>query len=367
MLSVDIAARLGDFELEARFEAPASGVTALFGRSGAGKTSLTNILAGLARPSRGRIALGDRVLFDAAKRVNVPPDKRQIGYIFQEGRLFPHKTVRANLAYGLGRLAPEQRAARFDEVVDLLGITPLLERRPKTLSGGEKQRVAIGRALLSGPDLLLMDEPLTALDAARRAEILPYVEHLRDVERLPIIWVSHDVDEIIRLADHLVLIDQGRVTASGPLIEIINGPDFRAATGRREDGTVIETTVAAKDAANALTHLRFPGGELRVPGVNVTLGQRLRVHIMAKDVAIALDPPRGISVLNCLAGRIVGISDPDGADVDVEIDVGVRLRARITRYSARLLALEEGQTVHALIKAMALDRTGRDGLGMPGG
>ncbi|MEO1250537.1 MAG: ATP-binding cassette domain-containing protein, partial [Pseudomonadota bacterium] len=246
------------------------------------------------------------------------------------------------------------------------GSETIVGERGLKLSGGEKQRVAIGRALLSGPNLLLMDEPLTALDAARRAEILPYVEHLRDVERLPIIWVSHDVDEIIRLADHLVLIDRGRVTASGPLIEIINGPDFRAATGRREDGTVIETTVAAKDAANALTHLRFPGGELRVPGVNVTLGQRLRVHIMAKDVAIALDPPRGISVLNCLSGRIVGISDPDGADVDVEIDVGVQLRARITRYSARSLGLEEGQTVHALIKAMALDRTGPNGSGTPG-
>lgn len=359
MLSVAITAKIDQFDLEAKFDAPAQGVTALFGRSGAGKTSLANIVAGLTRPNDGRIALRDRALFDRAKRINLAPEKRRVGYIFQEGRLFPHKTVRANLAYGMVRLAPETRRDTFDRIVDLLGIAALLQRRPGTLSGGEKQRVAIGRALLSGPDLLLMDEPLTGLDQARRAEILPYIEHLRDGVGLPIVWVSHDVDEIIRLADHLVLVDRGTVSASGPLIDIINGPAFRAATGRREDGTVIETKVVAKDAANSLTHLRFAGRELRAPGVDVTLGQKLRVHVMARDVAIALEPPRNISMLNCLEGRITGFGTPDGADVDVEIDVGAPLRARITLYSARSLGLTEGQTVYALIKAMAIDRRQR--------
>lgn len=221
MLEVRAKCRLGAFRLDVELAAPTGGIVALFGRSGAGKTSLVNMLAGLLRPTEGRIALNDTVLFDSAAGIDLPPERRRLGYVFQEGRLFPHLDVRGNLLYGFRRAPAAERAIRLEQIVELLGIGPLLRRRPASLSGGEKQRVAIGRALLANPRLLLMDEPLASLDATRKAEILPFIERLRDELRLPIVYVSHDMSEIVRLADTIVLLADGRVTAIGSAEQVL--------------------------------------------------------------------------------------------------------------------------------------------------
>lgn len=221
MLEVRAKHRLGVFQLDVELVAPTGGIVALFGRSGAGKTSLVNMLAGLLRPTEGRIALNGTVLFDSAARIDLPPERRRLGYVFQEARLFPHLDVRGNLLYGFRRVPAAERAIRLEQIVELLDIGPLLRRRPGSLSGGEKQRVAIGRALLANPRLLLMDEPLASLDATRKAEILPFIEQLRDKLRLPIVYVSHDMGEIVRLADTVVLLADGRVTAIGSAEQVL--------------------------------------------------------------------------------------------------------------------------------------------------
>jgi molybdate transport system ATP-binding protein len=346
MLSVDVSRRLGTFELRAAFEAGA-GVTALFGRSGAGKSSLINAVAGLLTPERGRIVVDGITLFDAATGVDVPAHRRRIGYVFQEGRLFPHLTVRQNLLYGSAG-----GAIGLDQVVALLDIGPLLNRQPATLSGGEKQRVAIGRALLTQPRLLLMDEPLAALDAARKGEVLRHIERLRDELRVPIVYVSHAVEEVMRLADTVVLMEGGAVTASGPAMQVMSG--WRA----EEEGpaTVLEAMVAAHDPAYGLSTLRFSGGELTTPDVDARTGERVRVRIRAQDVALALAPPVDTSISNQLRARITGLA-AGAIHVDVSLDVGGSpLTARVTRRSADRLQLAEGLTVYALIKAVVLDR-----------
>ncbi|MDP7546872.1 MAG: molybdenum ABC transporter ATP-binding protein, partial [Alphaproteobacteria bacterium] len=243
MLELDLTARIGDFPLKAAFQTQA-GVTALFGPSGAGKTSLVNMLAGLLRPSHGRIVVQDHVLFDSEQGIDLAPEQRRLGYVFQESRLFPHMTVAGNLSYGR-RLVPKDRPrVDFDAVVDLLALAPLLARRPRTLSGGERQRVAIGRALLAAPRLLLMDEPLANLDAPRRSEILPFIEGLRRQLGISIVYVSHNMDEIVRLADQLIVMADGGIVAQGPVDQITARLDLRALTGRWDAGAVLTTTVA---------------------------------------------------------------------------------------------------------------------------
>ena len=355
-LEVDVRASIGGFALDARFTAPTTGITALFGRSGAGKTSLINVLAGLARPIEGRIALGDEVLFDDARGVDLPPERRRIGYVFQEGRLFPHMTVRRNLLYGANRLAPAERDARFAHIADLLGLERLLRRRPRDLSGGEKQRVAVGRALLTAPRLLLMDEPLASLDPGHKRDILPYIEKLRDAERVPIVYVTHAMEEIVRLADTLVLLSDGTVAAVGPVAELMNRLDLQPLTGRYEAGAVFEVAVAGHDAAYGLTSLAFPAGTLRVPRVDAPVGGRLRLRVRARDVSLALEPPRAISVLNVFAGTVRQVGDVTGPQVDVMVDIGVPLWARVTALSVHELGLAPGRPVHALVKAVAIDR-----------
>ncbi|MGH7001628.1 MAG: molybdenum ABC transporter ATP-binding protein, partial [Stellaceae bacterium] len=239
MIEVDAEATLGDFGLAAKFVAPSAGITALFGRSGAGKTSIVNALAGLLTPSRGRIVVRDEILFDSERRINVPPNRRRLGYIFQEGRLFPHYSVKGNLLYG----AKRREAAAFDRIVALLGLGNLLHRRPGDLSGGEKQRVAIGRAILAEPRLLLMDEPLAALDAARKEEILPFIAALRGALDIPVVYVSHAMDEVIRLADTLVLVDGGKIAATGTVEALTSRIDLRPLTGRFEACAVIRTVL----------------------------------------------------------------------------------------------------------------------------
>ncbi len=270
-LAIDIRHRLGDFLLDARFET-GSGLIALFGRSGSGKTSIINIIAGLIRPEQGRVTVGDAVLVDTARGVFVPRHRRRIGYVFQEGRLFPHLTVRQNLLYGRW-FAPQAEARDdLDRVVDLLGIGSILERRPGRLSGGEKQRVAIGRALLANPRLLLMDEPLASLDEARKAEILPYIERLRDQTRIPIVYVSHSIAEVTRLASTLVLLSEGKVAAVGPTAEIMHRLDLFPLTGRAEAGAIVEATVERHDESFALTELRSRAGLWKLPRLEAPVG-----------------------------------------------------------------------------------------------
>jgi len=360
VIEIDVEKRLGAFLLDARFAAPATGITALFGRSGAGKTTLVNLLAGLVRPDRGRIAVGGEVLFSAEEGIDVPPERRRLGYVFQEGRLFPHYSVHGNLTYGRRRGA-RGGAIGFDAVVALLGLGALLDRRPGDLSGGEKQRVAIGRALLAEPRLLLMDEPLASLDAPRKAEILPFIEKLRDELHLPVIYVSHAMEEIVRLADTLVLMSEGRIAAVGPVEELTSRLDLRPLTGRYEAGAVIRATVAGHDVTYGLSELAFPGGRLRVAHVALPLGTPVRARIRARDVALATTRPIGISFRNIFAARVTEVAPERAPIVDVRLDIGtpaqpVALWARVTARAAHELGLTPGREVFALVKTVALDR-----------
>ncbi|MCH7957593.1 MAG: molybdenum ABC transporter ATP-binding protein [Proteobacteria bacterium] len=355
VLTVDVGRRFGDFRLDVRFTAE-GGLTALFGRSGAGKTSLINLLAGLERPERGRISVGGHVLFDADAGIDVAPERRRLGYVFQEGRLFPHMSVRGNLTYGRRLSPPDGHGQDFDHVVDLLDLRRLLARRPRTLSGGEKQRVAIGRALLANPRLLLMDEPLASVDAARKDEILSFIERLRDEVKLPIVYVSHAMDDIIRLADTMVILSDGAVVAAGAVEDLMSRIDLRPHTGRYEAGAVLAVTVAGQDLTFGLTELAFGANRLVVPRLDLPAGTALRVRIRARDVSLCLTPPVGISVLNIFKGRIVEIETGAGPMADVRLDIGAPLIARVTRRSLHEMALEPGKTVHALIKAVAVDR-----------
>ena len=363
MLEVDVRRTFPGFHLDVRFTAGSGGITALFGRSGSGKTTLVNLLAGLERPDEGRIVLEGEVLFDSEAGIDLPPERRRLGYVFQEDRLFPHLSVHGNLVYGRRLVAPRKPHVDYDQVVALLGIGHLLKRRPPRLSGGEKQRVAIGRALLASPRILLMDEPLANLDAARRAEILPFIEGLRDQLKLPVVYVSHNMEEIIRLADTVVLLSDGRATAVGPVQEVMSRLDLRPMTGRYEAGAVLATTVAGHDEHFQLTRLAFPGGLMEVPGLDLAVGTALRVRVRARDVSLALTPPKDISMRNVFAGTVVEIGQEMGPQVDVLLRIGDQgnhqgspLWARITRRSAHDLGLVPGKRVYALVKAVATDR-----------
>ena len=359
MLSVAVTHRLGGFVLDAAFES-AGGLTALFGRSGAGKTSLINAIAGLYRPEQGRIAVDDTVLVDTAAGVFIPPHRRRVGYVFQDGRLFPHLNVRQNLVYGRW-FAPKADpvspgGGEFGQVVELLGISRLLGRRPANLSGGEKQRVAIGRALLARPRLLVMDEPLASLDDERRAEIMPYIERLRDETQVPIVYVSHSIAEVARLATTLVVLSDGEVAAIGPTAEIMGRIDLFPLTGRAEAGAILATRVAAHDKTFGLTILDARTGQLRVPHLDLPVGAALRVRVRARDVMIALEPPEGLSALNVLPGIVAEIAASDGPIVQIRLDCGGEaLVARLTRRSVETLGLVQGKAVHAVIKSIAFD------------
>jgi len=341
-LEVDISLQVGSFPLEVNFAADAP-VTALFGRSGSGKTTVLNAIAGLVRPGRGRIALGETVFLDGPK--TMPVRKRRVGYVFQEGRLLPHLSVRQNLLYGRFFNGHGGEHTSLERIVELLDLAHLLARRPHGLSGGEKQRVAIGRALLASPRLLLMDEPLASLDTARKAEILYYIERLRDEVRVPIVYVSHSIDEVVRIADTVVLLADGRVARAGPVGEIFEG------------GSVIETRVAQQDLDWGLARLEFPGGTLYAAEVDALVGEPVRVRIGARDVSLATARPQGISMLNVIAGTVSRLGEPAGASIEVHIDAaGTPIVARVTRKSAAELALAPGKRVYALIKAVAIDR-----------
>jgi molybdate transport system ATP-binding protein len=352
MLEVSLRHAFSGFTLDAHFRAP-PGVTVLFGRSGSGKTTIVNAVAGLLMPDEGRIAAGEWVLLDTAQGVRLPPHRRRLGYIFQEGRLFPHLTVRQNLAYGAWFAPKDAPREDMGRVVDLLGIADLLDRRPGALSGGEKQRVAIGRALLSAPRLILADEPLAALDDARKAEILPYFERLRDDVNVPILYVSHSASEVARLATTVVALEEGRVIGQGPAAEVLSDPAVLP-TGAREAGAVITAKVAAHHE-DGLTELDAGGAALFLPRLGQPPGSRLRVRIAAHDVILSRTRPEGLSALNIVPGTVRELRPGDGPGMIVGLDTQAgRLLARITQRSAQALGLAEGMAVHAVIKTVAV-------------
>ncbi|MEN3973619.1 molybdenum ABC transporter ATP-binding protein [Emcibacter sp. SYSU 3D8] len=348
-IAIDIGLRRGKFSLSATFAA-GPGITALTGPSGAGKSTVASAVAGLVRPERGRIEVRGQTLFDAAGRVNVPVADRRIGYVLQDALLFPHLSVRQNLTFSRrrGNLA-------LGQVTEILGIAPLLERRPAGLSGGERQRVAIGRALLSGPSLLIMDEPLAGLDAARRAELLPFIETLRDTLSLPILYITHNWPEIIRLADTVVLMEQGEVRAAGPLQSILAAGDARL-RHLVPDGSVIEATPTKGDV-DGLCRFATAAGPLFLPRASVS-GGKVRLFIDAHDVAIALEAPQGVSVQNVLSGTIEELAVLDESHLDLRLSLAGQqtIRARITRHAGAQLGLAAGMTVFALIKSVSFDR-----------
>ena len=357
---IEIVARhaLGAFTLDVALSVPETGVTALFGPSGSGKTSLLDIIAGLTRPDAGRVEIDGRILFDSARGIDVAPENRHVGYIFQDGRLFPHMTVRRNLEYGRRRSPAAAGYVGFDQVVELLGIGELTDRRPAGLSGGEKQRVAIGRALLANPRMLLMDEPLAALDAPRKAEILPFIERLHGEITIPIVYVSHAADEVLRIADTVAVVNAGRIDAVGPVELLASRLDLAGSHGFGEAATVFAATVVDHDDTHSLTALDTPAGRFMVGRLSAAPGATVRLRLRARDVALALSRPADASFLNIIEGSVAAIEFRDDGPVEVAVEItdGVRIWSEITRLAAQRLALEPGAKVHALIKSVAVER-----------
>ncbi len=352
-LVVKAKQRLGAFALDAAFTS-GRGITALFGRSGSGKTSMIRIIAGLARPDAGQVVLDGEVLTDTERRIFVAKHRRRFGYVFQEARLFPHLSVRHNLSYGRWFASATGSAEGLDHIVSLLGIENLLERRPEKLSGGEKQRVAIGRALLSAPRLLLMDEPLAALDEARKAEVMPYLERLRDEMDIPIVYVSHSIAEVARLANQVVVMRDGRVEAVGSAVDVLSHPP--ASFERRDAGALLEGTVESLDVQHRIATIALKSARLHVPGAMLNLGKPVRVRIPSRDVMLAMKKPEALSALNVLEGTVQNMTQADDATIDVLVDCGGdAILSRITSFSAERLGVRIGSPVFAVIKTVALE------------
>ena len=357
MIDIDISRKLGGFDLSVAFRSEGQ-VTALFGRSGAGKSSVVKAIAGLVTPERGHIRIGGDTLFDSAKRINVGVERRRAGVVFQDGRLFPHLRVKDNLLYGFQR-ARGARPIQPDGVIEVLGIGNLLDRYPAKLSGGERQRVALGRALLMQPRILLMDEPLASLDAERKAEVLPYFGMLASRFGIPIVYVTHDADEVFELAHHLVLIRDGAVTASGPLVEITGRLDLPPGAEALGFGAVIEGVVDAHDAARGLTFIATRAGRFAVPRNSQSVGSPATLRVAARDVALATARPEGISIQNIFEVEVDELHRTAASTVRIALRAGEgRLVSEVTEDSVARLQIETGARVFALVKAAALVRTG---------
>jgi molybdate transport system ATP-binding protein len=354
VLEVSVLKQLPGFRLDATFTAPTPGVIALFGRSGSGKSTLTNIICGLLAPDAGAVRLDGEVLSDARAGIAVPVERRRIGYVFQDPRLFPHLPVGANLRYGERRRRHAPSVIAFDEVVALLALARLLERKPWQLSGGERQRVALGRALLSQPRLLLLDEPLASLDVARREEVLPYLVALRDRLSIPMVYVSHQFEEVLRLATHLVLLEGGRVLTEGAVEEISLYPELQSIIGPDLMGAVVEGLVTRVNPDTGSAELAVGAGALQVSLRDVAPGARVRLQLLARDVILATQPVQGLSVRNALASTVIAISDDDFGAALVRVDVGGAIvLARITQDARRALRLRPGDAVWTLVKAVS--------------
>ncbi|MBT8421179.1 MAG: molybdenum ABC transporter ATP-binding protein [Gammaproteobacteria bacterium] len=344
----------GDFRLDAEQAIPGTGVTALFGRSGSGKTTLLRCIAGLERVEEGLFSVGGECWQDTRAGRFIAPHKRALGFVFQDGRLFPHLRVRANLLYGHRRTPRDQRRVLLADIVDLLGLAPLMDRYPDTLSGGEKQRVTMGRALMNSPRLLLMDEPMAGLDRERKGEIMPYLENLRTRFSIPILYVSHDINEIIRIADWLVIMENGRTPDAGPLDRMLSRIDLDIA-GHEDAGAMLSVEVIKHDDTFHLTEVRFAGGQLLIPRAARQIGDRLRLRVHARDVSLTLDSPSRTSILNVITAVVTDVAEQSPSRVLVRIEAGgVPLLARITRKSCHDLDLRAGLAVYAQIKSVAL-------------
>ena len=356
-LDLNITKRLGAFTLDVGFTA-LNGVTAVFGRSGAGKTTLINAVAGLSEPDSGHITLNATPLFDAAQRINLPAHKRRMGYVFQDARLFPHMDVTQNLRFGLRHAPAGSTGPSLDEVADLLGLTDLLKRRPTDLSGGEKQRVALGRALLSRPKMLLMDEPLAALDGPRKDNILPYFERLKSgAAGLPILYVSHALDEIARLADQLVILSKGKIAASGSIFDVLADPAIVPLVGVRQAGAVLQATVI-EHGDDGISTLKTNAGTIELPGVAAPVGTLVRLHVLAQDVILSRTRPTGLSSVNILPVTVENIRTGDGPGAAISLDAaGDQLLARVTARAVQDLDLSEGVSCFAVIKATSIAAT----------
>jgi molybdate transport system ATP-binding protein len=352
-IEVKLHNRLGAFELEVAFEAPAQGITALFGRSGSGKTSVLRAVAGLYKAAAGIIRINGELWQDARKFV--PTHQRPLGYVFQEASLFPHLSVRRNLEYGWRRIAERERQIKFDDVVELLGITPLLQRATARLSGGERQRVAIARALLTSPKLLLMDEPLSALDHGAKQAILPYLESLHDEFAIPSLYVSHDPNEVARLADHMVLMEQGRVVAQGDAANLLTRLDLPLA-GYDDAASLLEGVVSAHDHSYHLTWIAMDCGRIAVAREDLPVGRHARVEIQARDVSLSLSAHSDTSILNILPAKVIDTHDINPTQMLVRLELldGQTLLSRITRRSAMGLGIHEGMHLYAQVKSVAL-------------
>ena len=357
-LSIDVKVSFGNFGLEVAHQLAAEGITVLFGPNGSGKSTLLRTIAGLERGARGRIHYGETVWQDDGDRLFVPAHKRGVGYVFQDARLFPHLTVAGNLAYAEKRSGGCPNGLELETVVKTLDLQSLMARRVTGLSGGERQRVAIARTLMTRPRLLLMDEPLSALDIRRKAEILPYIEQLPGLFDVPIIYVTHALDEVARLADRMVVLSLGRKVAEGSVNDVLERIDLGPATGRFEAGVVLNVRVAGHDREYQLTRLDHHGQTITVPYADVPEGGMVRVRIRARDVALAIEKPEGLSIRNILKGTVSDIvEEPATAYAETLVDIGnARLRARITRKSAFDLGLSRGKPVFVLIKSVSFDR-----------
>ncbi|WP_312828989.1 molybdenum ABC transporter ATP-binding protein ModC [Pantoea anthophila] len=350
MLSLNFMQQQGDHHLEVDLQIPASGITAIFGVSGAGKTSLINAISGLTQPQRGRIALNDRLLFDAEQGISLPPEKRRIGYVFQDARLFPHYRVRGNLQYGM---VPAMKA-QFDTLVSLLGLEALLPRFPLSLSGGEKQRVAIGRALLTAPDMLLLDEPLASLDLPRKRELMPYLQKLAKQVDIPMLYVSHSLEEILQLADNVLVLDAGRVKAFGPLERVWSSSAMRPWLPMSELTSVLRVQVLEQHPDYPMTALSLGDQHIWVSRVNQPVKTPLRIRIASADVSLALQPPQHSSIRNILPAQVVELVEV-GDQVEVKLRIGIsELWARITPWARDELGIRPDQWLYAQIKSVSV-------------
>ena len=360
-LSVDLHHQLGSFTLDIALTVP-NGVTGIIGPSGAGKSMLLNMIAGLERPTRGNIFLGDEILNDNKGKIFISPEQRRIGYVFQDALLFPHLSVAENLDFGTKRRGTGGIVSR-DDVIAMLGLEPIITRRPHHLSGGEAQRVAIGRALLSNPRLLLMDEPLSSLDPRRRQDIMPFIETLHQNLDLPIIYVSHHIDEIMRLADRVIVMHDGKLAASGNVADVLNQPAMqRLIHGDEADDNdpaiIVEAIVESHDQDRHTTRLSLGGTSLSLPVLDIQTGQMVRLAVRARDVAIATVPPVGLSIQNIIQTKIIDITPAGAGQIDVLMALpdGHQLKARITEHACETLMLEQDMQVWALIKSVALSK-----------
>ena len=350
MLSLNFMQQQGDHQLEVDLQIPAKGITAIFGVSGAGKTSLINAISGLTQPQRGRIQLNERLLFDAEQKIALPPEKRRIGYVFQDARLFPHYRVRGNLQYGM---APAMKA-QFDSLVSLLGLEALLPRFPLSLSGGEKQRVAIGRALLTAPDMLLLDEPLASLDLPRKRELMPYLQKLAKQVDIPMLYVSHSLDEILHLADNVLVLDAGKVKAFGPLERVWSSSAMRPWLPVSELTSVLRVLVLEQHPDYPMTALSLGDQHIWVSRVNQPVKTPLRIRIASSEVSLALQPPQHSSIRNILPAQVVELLEV-GDQVEVKLRIGIsELWARITPWARDELGIRPDQWLYAQIKSVSV-------------